>query len=93
MKQTRIFLTTAILLSTCGGLLAHDGEKHSVAGEPSTYPLKKCVVSDEELGGMGTPVKVTHDGTDVYLCCRSCLKDFNKRPAEFVAEVKAAQKK
>lgn len=60
---------------------------------PATYPLKTCPVSGEELGGMGKPVKVTHEGTDVYLCCKSCLKDFNKEPAKFVAKVKAAQKK
>ena len=62
-------------------------------GVPATYPLKKCVVSDEDLGEMGKPVKVTHEGTDVYLCCKSCIKKFNKEPAKFVAQVKAAQKK
>jgi YHS domain-containing protein len=40
---------------------------------------------------MGKPVKVTQDGTDVYLCCKSCLKNFNKEPAKYVAMVKAAQ--
>lgn len=62
-------------------------------GVPATYPLKKCPVSDEDLGGMGKPVKVTFEGTDVYLCCKSCLKDFNKEPAKFVAKVKGAEKK
>jgi hypothetical protein len=62
-------------------------------GVPATYPLKKCPVSNEELGGMGKPVKVTFEGTDVYLCCKNCVRDFNKEPAKFVAEVKAAQKK
>lgn len=62
-------------------------------GVPATYPLKKCVVSDEDLGSMGKPVKVSHEGTDVYLCCKSCIKKFNKEPAKFVAQVKAAQKK
>ncbi len=63
------------------------------AAEVRPYPLKKCVVSDEDLGKMGKAVKVTHEGTDVYLCCKSCLKDFNKAPGEFVAKVKAATKK
>ena len=62
-------------------------------GVPATYPLKKCVVSNEDLGEMGKPVKVTHEGTDVYLCCKSCIKKFNQEPAKFVAQVKAAQKK
>lgn len=81
-------LTLALLSS----LILSAGLASAVEGVPTTYPLKKCVVSDEDLGGMGKPVKVTHDGTDVYLCCKSCLKDFNKDPAKFVAKVKAAQK-
>jgi hypothetical protein len=36
---------------------------------------------------------VTHEGTDVYLCCKSCIKDFNKEPAKYAGMVKAAQKK
>ncbi|MFZ2281068.1 MAG: hypothetical protein WAW39_24930 [Prosthecobacter sp.] len=81
-------LTLALLSS----LLLGAGIVSAIEGVPATYPLKKCVVSDEDLGGMGKPVKVTHDGTDVYLCCKSCLKDFNKDPAKFVAKVKSAVK-
>ncbi|MFO1486394.1 MAG: hypothetical protein U1F71_23730 [Verrucomicrobiaceae bacterium] len=82
-------LTLALLSS----LILGAGIVSAIEGVPATYPLKKCVVSDEDLGGMGKPVKVTHEGTDVYLCCKSCLKDFNKNPAEFVAKVKTAVKK
>lgn len=81
---------TLILLSS---LILGAGIVSAIEGVPATYPLKKCPVSNEDLGGMGKPVKVTHDGTDVYLCCKSCLKDFNKDPAKFAAQVKAAGKK
>ena len=82
-------LLSSILLGA--GLISAADTKET--GVPATYPLKKCVVSDEDLGEMGKPVKVTHEGTDVYLCCKSCIKKFNKEPAKFVAQVKAAQKK
>ena len=62
-------------------------------GVPATYPLKKCVVSNEDLGTMGKAVKVTHEGTDVYLCCKSCTKKFTAEAAKFTAMVKAAEKK
>ncbi|MBB5038784.1 TRASH domain-containing protein [Prosthecobacter dejongeii] len=63
-------------------------------GIPADYPLKKCVVSDEPFGGeMGKPVKVTHEGTDVYLCCKACLKDFKKDPAKYTQKVKDAAPK
>ena len=54
---------------------------------PKSYPLSKCVVFGEKLGEQGNPVKVTSDGTDVYSCCKSCLKDFNKDPKKFVKMV------
>jgi hypothetical protein len=63
------------------------------AGVPKDYPLTKCVVSDEKLGEHGKPVKVTSEGTDVWLCCKACIKDFNKEPAKFVKVVKDAQAK
>ena len=62
-------------------------------GVPKSYPLAKCVVSDEKLGEHGKPVKVTSEGTDVWLCCKSCLKDFNKDPGKYVKMVKDAQPK
>ncbi len=92
--------TLIALLATAmlgGGLsFGADKEKDKAApatGVPASYPLKKCPVSDEALGEMGKPVKATHEGTDVYLCCKSCLKDFNKEPAKYTAKVKEAQKK
>jgi YHS domain-containing protein len=58
---------------------------------PKDYPLKTCVVSDETLGEHGKPVKVTHEGTDVWLCCKDCVKDFKKEPEKFVKMVKDAK--
>ena len=63
------------------------------AGVPKAYPLTTCVVSGEKLGEHGKPVKVTSDGTDVWLCCKSCVKDFNKEPAKFVKMIKDAPAK
>lgn len=87
MKHTLLLLLSGLLLST-GLISAAD-----TTGVPPTYPLKKCVVSDEDLGSMGKPVKVTHEGTDVYLCCKSCAKDFKKDPAKYVDMVKQAEAK
>ena len=92
MKLT-ISILSALLLGTSLSIAADKEKGAAPAGVPATYPLKKCPVSDEGLGEMGKPVKATHEGTDVYLCCKSCLKDFNKDPAKYVAMVKAAQKK
>jgi len=63
------------------------------SGVPKTYPLKKCAVSDEALGEHGKPVKVTHEGTEIYLCCKDCVKDFKKDPAKYAKMIKDAAPK
>jgi YHS domain-containing protein len=88
MKLALVLLSSMLLSGAA--LNAADAKP---TGVPADYPLTKCVVSDETLGEMGKPVKVTHDGTDVYLCCKSCIKDFNKEPAKYVEKVKSAPKK
>jgi hypothetical protein len=61
---------------------------------PKDYPLKNCVISGEELGSGGmVPFKMTHEGTDVWLCCKHCDKKFLKEPAKFVQMVKDASAK
>lgn len=69
-------------------------EKKSESETASTgdaYPLKTCVISGEELGGMGDPVVMEHNGTTVKLCCKNCIEDFKADPDKYVAMVKAAQ--
>ena len=56
------------------------------------YPLEKCIVSDEKLGEMGKPYVFTHEGQEIKLCCKSCLKDFNKNPAKYLKKLEAAGK-
>ncbi len=73
-----------ILLLGLGLGLASCG-KTSNAG---SYPLTTCVVSGEKLDSMGEPHVFTHEGTEVRLCCKSCLDDFNKEPAKYMAKLK-----
>ena len=63
--------------------------------KPKPYPLDACVVSDEKLGadpGM-EPYVFVHEGREVKLCCKSCLKDFKKDTAKYIAKIEAAEKK
>ena len=84
----------SIALSLVAGVLGLAGA--AVAAEQpkaKPYPLKTCIVSDEKLGEMGAPYVFTHEGREVKLCCKSCLKDFNKEPAKFLKKIEAAGKK
>ena len=92
MKHTSILAIAAALL-VGGGFTTAFAAEHKHHGPSKGYPLKTCVVSGDEFDH-DAPVKVTHKGTDVYLCCKSCVKKFNADPAKYVKMVKdAAHKK
>ena len=91
MKNNRI--TTIVAALAAAFITTTAFAKDAPSGVPKDYPLKTCVVSGEKLGEHGKPVKVTSEGTDVWLCCKSCVKDFNKEPAKFVKMVKDAPTK
>jgi hypothetical protein len=46
------------------------------------------------LGGdMGDPYVFTHEGREIKLCCKSCLKDFKKDPAKYIKKIEKEEKK
>ena len=92
MKLHDLFKSTVAALALSMALNASTARAAGTPEIPPAYPLKKCPISDEKLGEHGKPAKVTSDGTDVWLCCKSCIKDFNKEPAKYVKMVADAQK-
>ena len=65
-------------------------EDHSQAMTASTgvkpYPLKKCIVTDEELEA-GKAYTFVRDGQEIKLCCKDCLADFDKDPKKYMAKL------
>jgi hypothetical protein len=87
-------LTVAVLaVSFLAGPLVGFAVDEKAAPKAKPYPLKTCVVSGEKLGEMGDPYVFTHEGREVKLCCKSCLKDFNKAPAKYVKKMEEAEAK
>jgi len=86
-------LLSGLLVAPLVGLSA-DSKSDSKSEKAKPYPLKTCVVSDEKLGGdMGDPYVFTHEGREIKLCCKSCLKDFNKDTAKYIKKIETAEKK
>ena len=83
-KLTAITLAVSCLAAPLVGLAAEKAK---------AYPLDKCVVSDEKLGEMGKPYVFKHEGREVQLCCKSCLKDFKKEPAKYLKKIEEAEAK
>jgi Cu(I)/Ag(I) efflux system membrane fusion protein len=44
---------------------------------------KRCPVSDELLGSMGTPVKVTVEGREAFVCCEGCIDELKNNFAKY----------
>jgi Cu(I)/Ag(I) efflux system membrane fusion protein len=46
-----------------------------------------CPVGDEPLGEMGTPIKVSVNGRDVFLCWEGCKDTLLGNPDEFLKKL------
>lgn len=46
-----------------------------------------CPVSGQLLGSMGTPIKVTVKGQEVFLCCAGCKKSIEDDPDTYLAKL------
>jgi len=89
MNMKRVLSIWAVAAVLCAGIIGL-----RAADKPKPYPLNTCVVSDEKFGGdMGDPYVFTYKDREVKLCCKGCLKDFNKEPDKYVKKMEAAEKK
>ncbi|MEN6494222.1 MAG: hypothetical protein ABFD16_08020 [Thermoguttaceae bacterium] len=54
---------------------------------------KVCPVSEEPLGSMGKPVKISVKGRVVFLCCDGCEADFKANTDKYLEKLDAANRK
>ena len=59
----------------------------TMAPAANSYPLSNCVVSGEALGSMGQPIIIHHEGAEVRLCCKGCVKKFNADPIKYLEKL------
>lgn len=58
-----------------------------IAAQIASYPTKACPVSGEALGSMGDPIDRLYGTKLVRLCCKGCIKSYDKDPAKFAGIV------
>ena len=92
MKALKHLMTVVLAVSFCAAPLAGFAADNKTE-KPKPYPLKTCVVTDEKLGEMGDACVFVHEGREIKLCCKSCLKDFKKDPAKYLKKIEAAEVK
>jgi hypothetical protein len=93
MKKCKL-VTSAVLTGLFCLAASLGWAADSAKSKAKPYPLKKCLVSDEKFGGdMGDPYVFTHEGREIKLCCKACLKDFKKDSAKYIKKLEEAEKK
>ena len=96
------FLTLA-LLSCCLAASAADKPaetKPHEHGAPATkptevtkdapakpYPLKTCIVSDNDLDSMGEQASFIFQGQTIKVCCKPCIAKFEKNTAKYLKKL------
>jgi YHS domain-containing protein len=61
-------------------------DKALIEKQRPAYPLTTCLISGEELGD--DSVEMLYGTRLVRLCCKKCVKEFEKNPAELLARLK-----
>ncbi|MCL4789487.1 MAG: hypothetical protein KJ070_22305 [Verrucomicrobia bacterium] len=95
MKFTKHILTAVLLTGLAAGVLSARADDKHADHKAKPYPLKTCIVSGEEINDKGEmkPHAFVVEGQEVKLCCKSCLKDFNKDKAGYLKKIEAEAKK
>ncbi len=56
-------------------------------GPAKPYPLKVCLVTDNDLDSMGDETSIVYEGQLIKFCCAPCEKKFLKNPARYLAKL------
>jgi hypothetical protein len=62
-----------------------DDKKTDTAAKP--YPLKVCIVSDNDLDSMGEQASFVTQGQTIKVCCKPCIAKFEKNPAKYLKKL------
>jgi hypothetical protein len=87
MKNTKK-ATSSIIITSCIASITIG----CAAPKPRTtvvpYPLKECLVSQNELGSMGDVVTEVYQGKEIKFCCKPCVKKFHANPEKYLARLR-----
>ena len=77
--KTILTLLSAVVLASC----AAPGGSASV----KPYTADTCIVTDNKLGSMGTPVTKVYGNQEVKFCCKPCVAKFEKEPQRYLKKI------
>lgn len=95
MKLSKTTLAKVVAIAFLGAPLAGFAADEKKADKPKPYTLKTCPVSGEKLDADPSMKShsFVHGDREIKLCCKGCLKDFQKNAANYVKKIAEAEKK
>lgn len=85
-------LALTLVLGSCSKQEVNGSADASTATTtPKPYPLEVCLVSGEELGSMGEPVVIIHEGQEIRFCCDRCQPKFEADPERYLSKLSQAE--
>lgn len=107
MKNPRLLILATLALGLSLALPCASAQSAAPPAQPSAekkptpkgpakpYPLKVCIVTDNDLDSMGDETSIVYEGQTIKFCCAPCEKKFLKNPARYLAKFapKAPEKK
>lgn len=70
-----------------GAPAAKPADDKKAAAPAKPYPLKTCIVSDNDLDSMGEQASFVHQGQTIKVCCKACIAKFEKNPAKYLKKL------
>jgi hypothetical protein len=69
-----------------------NGVISEILGTPTLNYLSFTLRDGSCDNAAAKPYVFTHQGQEIKLCCKDCLKDFKKEPAKYTKKIEEAQK-
>ncbi|MEY3548043.1 MAG: hypothetical protein RLZZ552_410 [Verrucomicrobiota bacterium] len=66
---------------------AKPADEKKADGPAKPYPLKTCIVSDNDLDSMGEQASFVYQGQTIKVCCKPCIAKFEKNPAKYLKKL------
>lgn len=74
-------LAVAMCVLSVSKSFAHSPSAPKIA---KRYALKKCIISNENLGPKGEYIRFIYRDQEMKVCCESCKKKFKKAPNKYL---------
>jgi hypothetical protein len=91
--KTKLTLLALVAISTLLTSCASTGgstSSNTTSTGVKPYPLKVCLITDNDLNSMGDEQTHVWNGQQLKFCCEACFTKFQKNPAKYLAKLPKA---